>query len=138
LIFLDVDCVPAPALVAAYTDAVHHESGPALHCGVVQYLADRVSVMYLGRVVEEGTAEEIFASARHPYTRALLSAVPVVDAETGRKRIVLEGDVPSPITPPQGCHFHPRCPEARPECREAYPDSVTFSETHSCRCILYR
>jgi len=105
---------------------------------VVQYLADRVSVMYLGRVVEEGTAEEIFASARHPYTRALLSAVPVVDAETGRKRIVLEGDVPSPITPPQGCHFHPRCPEARPECREAYPDSVTFSETHSCRCILYR
>ncbi len=105
---------------------------------VVQYLADRVSVMYLGRVVEEGTSEEIFASARHPYTRALLSAVPVVDAETGRKRIVLEGDVPSPITPPQGCHFHPRCPEARPECREAYPDSVAFSETHSCRCILYR
>jgi peptide/nickel transport system ATP-binding protein len=104
---------------------------------VVQYLADRVSVMYLGRVVEEGTAEEIFASARHPYTRALLSAVPVVDAETGRKRIVLEGDVPSPITPPQGCHFHPRCPEARPECRQAYPASVAFSETHSCRCILY-
>jgi peptide/nickel transport system ATP-binding protein len=104
---------------------------------VVQYLADRVSVMYLGRVVEEGTAEEIFQSPRHPYTRALLSAVPRVEEGAGRRVIVLEGDVPSPIAPPPGCHFHLRCPEARPECSREYPACVSFSETHMCRCILY-
>ena len=104
---------------------------------VVRYLADRVSVMYLGRIVEEGTTEEVFTDTRHPYTRALLSAVPQVDEIDGRKRIVLEGDVPSPVSPPKGCHFHPRCPEARPECAEAYPGSVAFTETHRCNCILY-
>ncbi len=104
---------------------------------VVEYLADRVSVMYLGRIVEEGTTEEIFHSARHPYTQALLSAVPKVDADTGQQKIILEGDVPSPIRPPSGCHFHPRCPKALPQCAEAYPDAHRFSETHTCRCVLY-
>ncbi|MFC1462574.1 dipeptide ABC transporter ATP-binding protein [Verrucomicrobiota bacterium] len=104
---------------------------------VVRYLADRVSVMYLGRIVEEGTTEEIFGDTRHPYTRALLSAVPQVDETEGRKRIVLEGDVPSPVNPPSGCHFHPRCPDAKPECAKAYPESVSFTETHRCHCILY-
>jgi peptide/nickel transport system ATP-binding protein len=106
--------------------------------GVVEYLADRVSVMYLGRIIEEGNTDEIFQDARHPYTRALLSAVPQVDVTTGHKKIILHGDVPSPINPPSGCHFHPRCPEARPECADAYPDVASFSETHMCRCIIYR
>ena len=104
---------------------------------VVKYLADRVSVMYLGRIVERGTNAEIFDTPKHPYTRALLSAVPQVDEKTGLKKIVLRGDVPSPSDPPSGCHFHPRCPDARPECSQVYPDSVSFSESHSCRCILH-
>ena len=104
---------------------------------VVEYLADRVCVMYLGRIVEEGTTDEVFSTPKHPYTRALLSAVPTVDEDTGRKRIVLSGDVPSPANPPPGCHFHSRCPEARPECADAYPQPVQFTETHQCRCLLY-
>ena len=103
---------------------------------VVQYLADRVAVMYLGRIVEEGTAMELFANPRHPYTQALLSAVPQIDG-TGRKRIILQGDVPSPISPPPGCHFHPRCPHAMPVCHEQYPGASTFSPTQHCRCWLY-
>jgi len=105
---------------------------------VVNYLADRVAVMYLGRIIEEGTTEEIFNSAKHPYTQALLSAAPQVSNESGIKRIILEGDVPSPIHPPSGCHFHPRCPSAMPICRESYPDTTIFSETHHCKCLLYK
>ena len=104
---------------------------------VVEYLADEVAVMYLGRIVERGSTEEIFDQPRHPYTRALLSAVPKIDPETGIEKIQLEGDVPSPISPPKGCHFHPRCPEAMPHCSDAYPDEIPFTETHSCRCYLY-
>ena len=104
---------------------------------VVEYLADEVAVMYLGRIVERGTTEEIFDQPKHPYTRALLSTVPKIDPETGIEKIQLEGDVPSPINPPKGCHFHPRCPETMPHCSEAYPDEVAFTETHSCRCYLY-
>ena len=105
---------------------------------VVQYLADRVAVMYLGRIVEEGTTEEIFKSPKHPYTQALLSAAPQISNDGKQKKIILEGDVPSPINPPVGCHFHPRCPKTKPECAQAYPDSVPFSNTHSCKCILYK
>ena len=105
---------------------------------VVQYLADRVAVMYLGRIVEEGRAEEIFENPKHPYTQALLSAAPQVSTEGRLEKIVLEGDVPSPINPPAGCHFHPRCPKAKPECSLAYPESIRFSDTHSCKCILYK
>lgn len=104
---------------------------------VVEYLADEVAVMYLGRIVERGTTEEIFDGPKHPYTRALLSAVPKIDPETGIEKIHLEGDVPSPINPPRGCHFHPRCPDAMPHCSEAYPDEIAFTETHSCQCYLY-
>jgi peptide/nickel transport system ATP-binding protein len=105
---------------------------------VVQYLADRVAVMYLGRIVEEGTTEEIFERPKHPYTQALLSAAPQVSTEDRLKKIILDGDVPSPINPPEGCHFHPRCPKAMPECAVAYPEQVPFSDTHSCTCILYK
>ncbi len=105
---------------------------------VVKYLADRVAVMYLGRIVEEGTTAEIFETPKHPYTEALLSAAPQISTDGIVQKIVLEGDVPSPINPPKGCHFHPRCPKAKPECADAYPDSVAFSDTHSCNCILYK
>jgi peptide/nickel transport system ATP-binding protein len=105
---------------------------------VVQYLADRVAVMYLGRIVEEGTTDEIFGHPMHPYTQALLSAAPQVSTDQKLEKIILEGDVPSPINPPMGCHFHPRCPKAMSECSDAYPAPISFSDTHSCKCILYK
>jgi peptide/nickel transport system ATP-binding protein len=104
---------------------------------VVEYLADDVCVMYLGRIVERGRNEEIFGSPMHPYTRALLSAVPRIDPTTGVKKIRLSGDAPSPVHPPSGCHFHPRCPEAMGRCSGAYPAESRFSETHSACCWLY-
>ena len=88
---------------------------------VVRHICDRVAVMYLGRVVEEAPAAQLFADPRHPYTRALVSAIPEPDPATQSEGIVLEGDVPSPADPPPGCHFHPRCPFVEKRCREAYP-----------------
>ncbi len=105
---------------------------------VVEYFADEVAVMYLGRIVERGTTEEIFDSPKHPYTRALLSAVPKMDEQTGVEKIRLEGDVPSPINRPSGCHFHPRCPEVMSICENTYPDETGFTQTHSCHCYLYQ
>ena len=105
---------------------------------VVEYFADEVAVMYLGRIVERGTTEEIFDSPKHPYTRALLSAVPKMDPQTGVEKIRLEGDVPSPINRPSGCYFHPRCPEVMPICKDTYPDETNFTQTHSCNCYLYQ
>jgi len=104
---------------------------------LVEYLADNVAVMYLGRIVERGTTEEIFDAPKHPYTRALLSAIPRIDPQTGRRKIQLRGDVPSPIHPPAGCHFHPRCPQVMPHCRDFYPEEISFTTTHVCRCFLY-
>jgi len=105
---------------------------------VVEYLAHEVAVMYLGRIVETGTTEEVLNRPRHPYTRALLSAVPVIDRATRREIIRLQGDLPSPLNPPSGCHFHPRCPEVMPECRRAYPGESRFSNTHNAHCFLYK
>ncbi len=102
---------------------------------VVAYLAHEVAVMYLGRIVERGTVQEVLESPQHPYTRALLSAVPVVEQESKREVIRLEGDMPSPADPPVGCHFHPRCPEAMPECQLAYPQTVRLSDTRTVSCI---
>ena len=104
---------------------------------VVQFLAHEVSVMYLGRIVEQGSVEEVLGAPRHPYTRALLSAVPVIDPAGQREVIRLRGEPPSPVNPPSGCHFHPRCPNAMPECRLAYPGATAMSATHSVRCFLY-
>jgi len=104
---------------------------------VVEYLAHEVAVMYLGRIVERGTVEEVLQSPRHPYTQALLSAVPVVQAESGRKVIRLSGDMPSPVNPPPGCHFHQRCGAAKDICRETYPEEKSLSETRVARCHLY-
>jgi len=104
---------------------------------VVEYSSDRVAVMYLGRIVERGTTDEVFDHAKHPYTQALLSAVPHIDPATGSKKIHLEGDVPSPVNPPDGCHFHPRCSHKMPHCEVTYPPVTSFSENHSCTCHLY-
>jgi peptide/nickel transport system ATP-binding protein len=102
---------------------------------VVAYLAHEVAVMYLGRIVERGTVQEVLESPQHPYTKALLSAVPVVDQENKHQVIRLEGDMPSPANPPVGCHFHPRCPEAVPECQQDYPQQVRLSDTRTVSCV---
>jgi peptide/nickel transport system ATP-binding protein len=104
---------------------------------VIEFLADEVAVMYLGRIVEHGTVTEVLKDPKHPYTRALLSAVPVMDPAARREVIRLEGDLPSPVNPPSGCHFHPRCPAAFSPCPKAYPGLSTFSTTHTARCYLY-
>ncbi len=91
------------------------------HLLVVKYISNRIAVMYLGRIVELGPTAEIFARPLHPYTRALLSAIPVPDPETKREKIILSGDVPNPINPPSGCRFHPRCAHVREICRTTEP-----------------
>jgi peptide/nickel transport system ATP-binding protein len=104
--------------------------------GVVEYLAHDVAVMYLGRIVERGPVEAVLESPHHPYTQALLSAVPTLEAAGRRPVIRLAGDIPSPASPPTGCHFHPRCPQALPVCRERYPQTTQISATHAVACHL--
>ena len=103
---------------------------------VVAYLAHEVAVMYLGRIVEYGEVGKVLKNPLHPYTTALLSSVPVPDPEHKRQVLRLEGDMPSPINPPSGCHFHPRCPHALPVCRERYPDVFQTGEGRRVACWL--
>ena len=88
---------------------------------VVEYISDRVAVMYLGKIVELATSDDLYSNALHPYTQALLSAIPVADLDIKKERIILEGDVPSPINPPSGCPFHPRCPVSEERCSKEIP-----------------
>jgi len=102
---------------------------------VVHYVSDRVAIMYLGKIVEEGPTDEIFAHPVHPYTQALMAAVPVVDKAARRKRIVLEGTVPSPIDPPSGCCFHTRCfAKVGSICEEEEPTFTAVGEGHRAAC----
>ncbi len=104
---------------------------------VVEYLAHEVAVMYLGRIVEHGRVDEVLRAPRHPYTRALLSAVPSARLGESRQLIRLAGEMPSPATPPAGCHFHPRCAQASEACRATYPATRRVTPTHAVRCHLY-
>ncbi len=104
---------------------------------VVEYLADEVAVMYLGRIVEQGRVEEILKTPKHPYTEALLSAVPKIDEDTDRKVIRLEGELPSPVNRPEGCHFHPRCKKVMDDCKKRYPTKRNLSESRWVSCYLY-
>jgi len=104
---------------------------------VVSWLADEVAVMYLGRIVEQGRVDEVLNRPGHPYTQALLAAIPVMDPLRRRDILRLPGELPSPANPPPGCHFHQRCPQAMPECRERYPGAVSLSPTHEVRCFLH-
>ena len=104
---------------------------------VVDYLAHDVAVMYLGRIVERGRAEDVLQTPRHPYTQALLSAVPAPSLDARMAVIKLPGETPSPANPPTGCHFHPRCPQASALCREHYPENSSVSATHTVSCHLF-
>lgn len=104
--------------------------------GVVRYIADRIGVMYLGEIVEEATVDALFTDPQHPYTQALLSAVPVADPSTRGERVVLSGEVPSPLNPPSGCVFSTRCPVAIPRCSHEAPELVATSVDRRVACHL--
>ena len=104
---------------------------------VVRHVADRIGVMYLGRLVELADGEELYRNPTHPYTQALISGVPIPDPEieATRDRVVLQGEIPSPLNPPSGCHFHPRCPQAIDECKRIQPELQSLAENHATACI---
>lgn len=103
---------------------------------VVRHFCDRVAVMYLGRIVEIGTWDEIYNNPLHPYTQALLSAMPEIHASDRRDRIILEGEVPSPIDPPSGCRFRTRCSKAQGKCSEESPELIMRHDSHPCACFF--
>jgi peptide/nickel transport system ATP-binding protein len=105
---------------------------------VVDYLAQEVAVMYLGRIVERGTTDEVLRDPKHPYTQALIAAVPRIEAQRGAINVVAAGDIPSPANPPSGCHFHPRCPHVMDVCRTVYPAATTLTTSRVVHCHLYK
>ena len=103
---------------------------------VVRHVADRVAVMYLGRIIEMGTKDQVYTAPHHPYTEALLSAAPRIDLKAKSQRIILQGDVPSPVKPPSGCRFHTRCPYVEPRCRVETPAMRQIAPGHVAACHL--
>ncbi|EGQ1739517.1 peptide ABC transporter substrate-binding protein [Staphylococcus pseudintermedius] len=103
---------------------------------VVKHVSDYICVMYLGHILEQGPAEAIYENPSHPYTKALISAIPEIDPRQRKERILLEGDLPSPSDPPSGCPFHTRCPVAEARCAEVKPPSVEVSANHYAACVL--
>ena len=101
---------------------------------VVEFVSHQVAVMYLGKIVEMAPAKDIYQNPQHPYTKALLSAIPMPSPDRKRERIILRGDIPSPVSPPTGCHFHPRCWRATALCRETYPAPTSLDKNHWFRC----
>lgn len=106
--------------------------------GVVRHISDRVGVMYLGHIVELADSEKLYDDPKHPYTQALLSAVPIPDVEHQKDRVILQGDVPSPSNPPAGCPFHTRCPAAMEHCASVKPVLKEVAEGHYAACHLYK
>ncbi len=104
---------------------------------VVEYICDHIAVMYLGKIVETGPYKELYSNPKHPYTQSLLSSSPVPDPDRKTRRQVLSGDVPSPIHPPAGCHFNPRCPRATEICSRERPDLTKVGQDHFTACFLY-
>lgn len=102
---------------------------------VIRYICDRVAVMYLGEIVELAPTKELFENPKHPYTQALLSSAPILHAKKQNK-IILKGDIPSPVNPPQGCKFHTRCPQVLDVCKNIPPEAVKISESHTVNCHL--
>ncbi len=104
---------------------------------VVEHICDRIAVMYLGKVVEMAAYNNVYTDSKHPYTQALLSAIPVADPKVKKERMVLKGDVPSPINPPSGCAFHPRCPHRMDVCDKETPVLKDIGDNHQVACYLY-
>ncbi|MDN5343326.1 MAG: peptide/nickel transport system ATP-binding protein [Oceanotoga sp.] len=105
---------------------------------VVYYISDRIAVMYFGEIVEIADVEELYNNPLHPYTKALLSAIPKIDKTTGKKRIILKGDVPDPLNPPEGCPFHTRCPNVMEICKNKKPEMIENLNKHKVMCHLYQ
>ncbi|HDN84828.1 MAG TPA: ATP-binding cassette domain-containing protein [Candidatus Aerophobetes bacterium] len=104
------------------------------HLMVVEYIATRIAVMYLGKIIELASTKDIFSKTKHPYTRALISAIPQPEVKVEKKRIILKGDVPSPVNPPSGCRFHPRCPYAIAKCKKEEPTLRDLGGGHLVAC----
>jgi len=104
---------------------------------VTRHMCDRIAIMYLGKIVEKGVTEDIIFNPLHPYTVALELAVPTPDPTAERTKVVIKGEVPTPINPPRGCRFHPRCPEAMPICSQQEPSFIDVAKGHLVSCHKY-
>jgi len=105
---------------------------------VVNHMSNRIAVMYLGKIIELASSYELVANPLHPYTQALISAIPVLDPDQKKNHISLKGEIPSPVSPPHGCRFHPRCPDVMPLCKEKQPAFIEDAPGHYVHCWLYQ